>query len=126
MAFTLNPFPALRTFIALEVAHVRAALRAMLTGAEDGIRSEVARAEGSVKAYVEGAVGEAEARIRKDLAGLEDRIVARLTGPSAPAAPILPDSPVEERRVPRSTWEPGAGGDAAPSAADPLGRRPHP
>lgn len=98
MAFTLNPFPALRAFVQLEVQAARTAIRNMISNAADNIRSEVARAESSVKAYVEGAVGESEARISKDLASLEDRIVARLTGPAAPAPSlILPEPPAATR-----------------------------
>lgn len=114
----LTPFAGLRSFISGHVEDVRDDIFAIEQSTHARIhttRAEVA----SVKATVLARLDAFEEAIRS--------LDARLTGPAAPAPSlILPDSPVAERRVPRSTWEPGAGAEAARPTDNPLGDRPHP
>ena len=140
MRLTLNPIPAIRSFVRSLSDEVSADLVAMEGGlrarlqtvretvadAEAGIRTEVERAETRVKICVEGAVGEAEARIlaamREEFRTLAGRFGAPASGAAQPTASLpLPAS--NGPGVPRGRND---GGDALSASSDPLGGRPHP
>lgn len=110
-----------------------AGLRSFIAGHVEDVRDDIFAIEQSTHARIHAARSEAEAVgavMSARLHWIEEGIRAldaRLTGQAAPAPSlILPDSPVAERRVPRSTWEPGAGAEAARPTDNPLGDRPHP
>lgn len=138
MRLTLNPLPAIRSFVRSLTEGVRDDLFALEGGlrarlqtvretvadAEAGIRTEVARAETRVKTCVEGAVGEAEARI---LAAMRDEfrtLEGRLGGSGVQATAASLALPVSNGPgVPRGRNDTG---DAVAASFDPLGGRPHP